>query len=140
MNEQDFYAILGLTKSASPDEIKKAYKKKAICLHPDKAPQNEKDLATAKFQELMKAYEILSDSKKRAEYDRQQQYKDSRGVREYGQDGSTSLDNQFKSGSMFDSMSFDYWSVLFSKFQEIQKKSKDKKSEAETKVRGNFSW
>ena len=59
----DYYQILGLTKTASPDDIKKAYRKLASQHHPDKGGD------TAKFQELQVAYETLSSPEKRAQYD-----------------------------------------------------------------------
>jgi molecular chaperone DnaJ len=65
--KKDFYDILGISKNASPAEIKKAYRKKAIQFHPDKNP-DDKD-AEAKFKEAAEAYEILSDADKKARYD-----------------------------------------------------------------------
>jgi molecular chaperone DnaJ len=65
--EKDFYKILGLDKKATPDEIKKKYRSLARDLHPDK---NQGDAAREeKFKAVSEAYDILSDSKKRAEYD-----------------------------------------------------------------------
>ncbi|MBI4127760.1 MAG: DnaJ domain-containing protein [Parcubacteria group bacterium] len=61
---QDYYHILGVSKGASPDEIKRAYRKLAHEYHPDKAGGNE-----AKFKEINEAYQILSDSTKRTQYD-----------------------------------------------------------------------
>jgi molecular chaperone DnaJ len=65
--KRDFYDILEITKSASADEIKKAYRKMAIKYHPDKNPGN-KD-AEEKFKEAAEAYEVLSDAQKKQRYD-----------------------------------------------------------------------
>ncbi len=67
MAKRDYYDILGINKSASEAEIKKAYRKKAIEYHPDKNPDN-KD-AEAKFKEAAEAYEVLSNADKKARYD-----------------------------------------------------------------------
>jgi curved DNA-binding protein CbpA len=66
--KKDFYEILGISKTASKEEIKKAYKKLAIQWHPDKNPGREKE-ATEKFKEIAEAYATLSDAQKRKNYD-----------------------------------------------------------------------
>src|SRR3989344_9484383 len=66
MAEKDYYQILGVSKTASVGEIKKAYRKLALMYHPDK---NKSKDAEAKFKEITKAYEVLSDSQKRQAYD-----------------------------------------------------------------------
>ncbi len=63
----DYYSILGVTRSASQDEIKKAYRKSALKYHPDKNPGDKE--AERKFKEISEAYEVLSDEKKRQMYD-----------------------------------------------------------------------
>ena len=67
MEKRDYYEVLGVSKTASDDEIKKAYKKKAIQYHPDRNP-DDKD-AEAKFKEAAEAYDVLRDPNKRARYD-----------------------------------------------------------------------
>ena len=68
MEEQDYYEILGLDRTASADEIKRAYRKKAMELHPDRNPDNP-DTAE-QFKDVGEAYEVLSDADKKARYDR----------------------------------------------------------------------
>ena len=65
--KEDYYDILGISKGASADEIKKAYRKKAIKYHPDKNPDDKE--AEAKFKQAAEAYEVLSNPDKRARYD-----------------------------------------------------------------------
>lgn len=64
----DYYKILGVDKAASDDDLKKAYRKLAMKWHPDKNPTNKKE-AESKFKQISEAYEVLSDSQKRAVYD-----------------------------------------------------------------------
>lgn len=65
-NGKDYYAILGVAKNASENDIKKAFRKLAVKYHPDK---NQDKGAQAKFQEINEAHEVLSDANKRKEYD-----------------------------------------------------------------------
>ena len=69
---KDYYAILGVSKTADADEIKKAFRKLARKYHPDVNPDNKK--AEAKFKEVSEAYEVLSDDDKRKKYDQYGQY------------------------------------------------------------------
>lgn len=66
--KRDYYEVLGVQKAASADEIKKAYRKVAMQFHPDRNPGDK--TAEEKFKEAAEAYEVLSDSDKRAQYDR----------------------------------------------------------------------
>src|SRR5476649_2550668 len=68
MTKRDYYEILSVTKTASEEEIKKAYRKVAMQYHPDRNPGDK--AAEEKFKEAAEAYEILSDTDKRSQYDR----------------------------------------------------------------------
>src|SRR5688572_26268128 len=67
MSKKDFYSVLGVARGASPEELKKAYRKLAMQHHPDKNPGDKK--AEEKFKEINEAYQVLSDKDKRAHYD-----------------------------------------------------------------------
>src|ERR1700751_4774666 len=66
--KRDYYEVLGVTRSASAEEVKRAYRKLAIQFHPDKNPDDAH--AEEKFKELGEAYDVLMDADKRAAYDR----------------------------------------------------------------------
>lgn len=68
MAKQDYYELLGVSKSADADEIKKAYRKLAMKYHPDRNPDDS--VAEQKFKDANEAYEVLKDEEKRAAYDR----------------------------------------------------------------------
>lgn len=68
MAKKDFYEVLGVPKNAGADDIKKAYRKKALEYHPDRNPDDKS--AEDKFKEAAEAYDVLSDADKRARYDR----------------------------------------------------------------------
>ena len=67
MVKRDYYEVLGVEKTASVEEIKKAYRKKAIQYHPDKNPGDKQ--AEENFKEAAEAYDVLSDPQKRQRYD-----------------------------------------------------------------------
>ncbi len=89
MAKRDFYEILGVSKSATAEEIKKAYRKVAIQFHPDKNPGNKE--SEEKFKEAAEAYEILSNPEKKAQYDRFGHSRPGAG----GQGGSMNMDDIF---------------------------------------------
>lgn len=98
MTKRDYYDILGVSKSASQDEIKKAYRKQALKYHPDKNPDDKE--AERKFKEAAEAYEVLRDEQKRQRYD------------QYGHEGVKAGANGFSGGGM----SFD---DIFSRFGDV---------------------
>jgi len=67
--KSDYYDILGISKSASAEEIKKAYRKQALEWHPDKHTGSDKEAAEKRFKEINEAYQILSDREKKSAYD-----------------------------------------------------------------------
>src|SRR5205823_11459290 len=68
MAKQDFYDILGVSRSANADELKRAYRKLAMQYHPDRNPGDKS--AEQKFKDINEAYDVLKDDQKRAAYDR----------------------------------------------------------------------
>ena len=122
MDFKDYYKILGITKTASSDEVKKAYRKLAVKYHPDK---NKGDKAAEeKFKEVSEANEILKDDKKRKEYDSlaedYRNYEKSGGKQGFDgySQGNRSQGNQYQSrnsqGQQFDEDSFaDFFSNMF---------------------------
>lgn len=87
MAKRDYYEILGVSKNASDDEIKKAYRKLAVKYHPDKNPGDKE--AEAKFKEINEAHDVLSDKQKRARYD------------QFGHAGVNGSGNPFAGGNPF---------------------------------------
>ena len=68
MAKQDFYELLGVTKGAGAEDLKKAYRKLAMQWHPDRNPGDK--AAEQKFKDINEAYDVLKDDQKRAAYDR----------------------------------------------------------------------
>lgn len=102
MSKRDYYDVLGVSKDASEDEIKKAYRKRAMKFHPDRNSDDPK--AEEKFKEASEAYEVLSDSQKRQRYD------------QYGHQGMNGGGFGGRGGAGFEDMGFE---DIFSRFSDI---------------------
>jgi molecular chaperone DnaJ len=87
---RDFYQVLGVSKDASPDEIKKAYRKLARANHPDSSPGDS--TAEERFKSISEAYSVLSDPAKRKDYDEQRALFGSGGFRPRSRQGATGYD------------------------------------------------
>ncbi len=102
MAKRDYYEVLGVSRSATSDEIKKAYRQMALKYHPDRNPGNKE--AEEKFKEAAEAYEILSDPEKRQRYD---QFGHD-GLRGTAQPGFTDINDIFSHfGDIFGGSTFD---------------------------------
>jgi curved DNA-binding protein len=122
MEYKDYYKILGVSKGASADEIKKAYRKLALKYHPDKNPAKS---AEEKFKEVSEAYEVLHDKDKREKYDRLgadwKQYESAgpgRGGFDFNdwvrQQGGNSQGNYYSQGEEFEGSGFsDFFEQIF---------------------------
>ena len=98
MEKRDYYEVLGLDKSATPDQIKQAYRKLALQYHPDR---NKDPSAADRFKEISEAYAVLSDEKKKAQYD------------QYGHAG---FDQMYSQEDIFRSADFSDFEDMFSSF------------------------
>ena len=90
--KRDYYEVLGVSKTATDDELKKAFRKLAKQYHPDANPNNKEE-AEAKFKEVNEAYEVLSDKQKRTMYD------------QFGHSGANGYSSDFSGFSGFDGFS-----------------------------------
>jgi molecular chaperone DnaJ len=104
MSKRDFYEVLEVTKSATAEEIKKAYRKQALKFHPDRNPGNK--AAEDNFKEAAEAYEVLSDPQKKARYD-QFGHAGIGGAGGFNGSGSMSMDDIFSHfGDIFSDLGF----------------------------------
>jgi len=123
----DYYRILGISKSASDDEIRKAYRKLAIKWHPDKNPDNQAE-ATEKFKSIAEAYEVLSDPTKRNEYDHKDDFAGHGAYFSRSNSSSNSgagrsqPHSQFQSSAFSDQRAFDIFNSFFADMQDMHER------------------
>src|SRR5512145_1524476 len=104
MAKRDFYEVLEVSKTATPEKIKKAYRQQALKYHPDRNPGNK--AAEDKFKEAAEAYEVLSDPQKKARYD-QFGHAGLGGAAGQGYGGGMSMDDIFSHfGDIFSDLGF----------------------------------
>ena len=108
MSKKDYYEILGVIKSSSPEEIKKAYRKSALKYHPDKNKGDK--TAEAKFKEASEAYHILSDKERRANYDQfgHAAFEGGGGGRGFGRGGFGNFDFSSSFSDIFEDLFDDF--------------------------------
>nr|XP_012806818.2 dnaJ homolog subfamily B member 6-like [Jaculus jaculus] len=92
----DYFEVLGMQRHASPEDIKKAYRKLALTWHPDKKPENKEE-AKRKLKQVAKAYEVLSDAKNQDIYDKYGK----EGLNGGGGGGGNHFDSPFEFGFTF---------------------------------------
>lgn len=103
--KKDYYEVLGVKKEATPQEIRKAYKKLAIKWHPDKNPDNKEE-AENRFKEISEAYSVLSDPEKKKEYDNRDQV-NFQGFDFHDFDPMSMFHDFFRNSNNFDDTGFD---------------------------------
>ncbi|OPL12023.1 MAG: hypothetical protein AVO34_02075 [Firmicutes bacterium ML8_F2] len=103
---KDYYEILGVSRNATEQEIKKNYRKLALKYHPDRAPQDKKKEYEEKFKEVSQAYRALSDKEKRAQYDQFGQTFENGQGSSFGQQDFRSFHEAFGGQDIFEDLGF----------------------------------
>ena len=135
MAQRDYYEMLGVSRDASPDEIKKAYRKLAVKYHPDKNPGNA--AAEEKFKEASNAYEVLSDPKKRQIYNQ----RGHAGVNDMGFHGFTNMEDIFSNfGDIFGRTVFGNFGDVFGDAFNRQTPGKPQAQAADMRIKLTVSF
>jgi DnaJ-class molecular chaperone len=135
MAQRDYYEVLSVSRDASPDEIKKAYRKLAVKYHPDKNPGNA--AAEEKFKEASNAYEVLSDPKKRQIYNQ----RGHAGVNDMGFHGFTNMEDIFSNfGDIFGRTVFGNFGDVFGDAFNRQTPGKPQAQAADMRIKLTVSF
>ena len=135
MAQRDYYEVLGVSRDASPSEIKKAYRKLAVKYHPDKNPGDA--AAEEKFKEASNAYEVLSDPEKRQIYDQ----RGHAGVNDMGFHGFTNMEDIFSNfGDIFGRTVFGNFGDVFGDVFHRQGPGRPQAQAVDTRIKMTISF
>ncbi|HPD68284.1 MAG TPA: DnaJ domain-containing protein [Ignavibacteriales bacterium] len=132
-NKKDYYEILGVSKTTTQDEIKKAYRKLALQYHPDRNPSKE---AEEKFKEITEAHDVLSDPEKRTKYD---EFGHSGASERKDENTSSNINDIFNNPDIFDEILKNYFNFNINDFSNFSNNTSNSQ-QTRTKTKENTNY